>query len=101
MRPDVLELPNRSDHADEAIPRSRGGMTVREVAKLLRVGCDRVRAWIRSGELPAINTAGRQCDKPRFIVLPSHISEFESKRRVRPPAKTVRRRPRPHVEEFY
>src|SRR5262245_2157100 len=70
------------------------GYTPRELAKILRVNADKVRALIRSGELGAINTATVRCGKPRFVVLPSHLAEFEQGRRISPPAKPARQRAR-------
>ena len=68
------------------------GYTPRELARMLRIGPDKVRALIRSGELGAINTATVRCGKPRFVVLPHHLAEFEIGRRITPPAKPA---PRP------
>jgi excisionase family DNA binding protein len=68
------------------------GYTPRELAKILRVGPDKVRALIHSGELGAINTATVRCGKPRFVVLPHHLAQFEQGRRISPAAKPT---PRP------
>jgi hypothetical protein len=63
------------------------GHTPRELARILRISPDKVRALIRSGELGAINTATARCGKPRFVVLPHHLAEFERGRRISPAAK--------------
>jgi hypothetical protein len=68
------------------------GRTVREVARLLRVSPDRVRNWIKNGELSALNTAPARCGRPRFVVLPHHLAEFERRRRVEPATKPAPRR---------
>jgi excisionase family DNA binding protein len=68
--------------------------TPRELARILRVSPDKVRALIRSGELGAINTATARCGKPRFVVLPHHLAEFEQGRRISPPAKPAPRQKR-------
>ena len=70
------------------------GHTPRELGRILRVSPDKVRAMIRSGELGAINTATVRCGKPRFIVLPHHLAEFEKGRRISPPAKPAPRQKR-------
>jgi len=49
----------------------RCGLTPREVAKLLRVNADRVRGWIKSGELRALNVATARCGRPRFVIYPT------------------------------
>jgi hypothetical protein len=72
----------------------RKGLTVTEVAQRHRVGEDRVRAWIKSGALKAINTADAKCGKPRFIILPEALAEFEQSRSAGPPPKLPRPRRR-------
>jgi excisionase family DNA binding protein len=75
-------------------------MTVPEVAALLRIGQDRVRALIKSGELGAIDTGTRA--RRRFVVLPHHLAEWERLRRVsRPAPKPARKRKRPARIDFF
>ena len=62
------------------------GLTPSEASRLLRVSADRVRDWIKRGELGAIDTAPHRCGKPRFIILPEHLSEFVRRRRAATPA---------------
>jgi hypothetical protein len=64
------------------------------VAAYLRISPDRVRAMILRGELSAINTSPNRCGKPRFVVLPHHLSEFERVRRAATTAKPAPRRTR-------
>jgi hypothetical protein len=82
---------------------ARHGWTVREFSRLVRMSKDRVRAMIRAGQLGAINTAPTRCGRPRFIILPGHLAEFERARRVSPPPKAARRRQqrRPGFIDFY
>src|SRR5262245_16350583 len=70
------------------------GLTPPELARLLRVSPDRVRAWIARGELGAINTADNRSGRPRYVVLPHHLAEGEQRRRVVVAAPTPRRRRR-------
>jgi excisionase family DNA binding protein len=91
--------------ADTTLPPSMSaelGYTPREMAKLLRVNADRVRGWIRSGELRALNVAMTRCGRPRFVILPHHLSEFESRRAAATPASpAVRRQKRRDFIDFY
>src|SRR5262249_9515783 len=90
-----------------AVPRSseaavERGFTPNELARILRVSADRVRDWIRRGELKALNTAPPRCGRPRFIVLPHHLAEFERARQVVTPSKAPpRRRRRSVVFNYY
>jgi hypothetical protein len=78
------------------------GLTVADVAARYRVGEDKVRGWIRRGELAAINTSMALCGKPRFVVLPSALAEFEDRRAAAQPPKPPRkRRKRADYTDFY
>jgi hypothetical protein len=61
-----------------------------------------VRAWIHSGELGALNTATARCGKPRYVILPHHLKEFEQGHQAATPAKpTPRRKGRTNQIDFY
>jgi hypothetical protein len=87
--------------ADQGQPLPTTGLTVREFARLWRVGTDKVRGWIRSRKLGAINTSEAECGKPRFVILPEHIAEFTKRREVAPPRKLARRRKRTALVDYY
>jgi hypothetical protein len=76
------------------------GLTPNEVARLLRVRPDRVRAWIATGQLGAINTAPRQYGRPRYVVLLHHLAEFERRRSAAAPP-TPRRRKRTCAVDYF
>jgi hypothetical protein len=77
------------------------GHTVRDVARRYRVGEDKVRGWIARGELKAINTATVLCSRPRWVILPEALTEFERRRAGGPPPKPAPRRKRPVTVDFY
>jgi transposase len=78
------------------------GRTTREVAAYFRVSEDKVRAWIAKGELAAVNTAAVLCGKPRWVITPDALAEFEQRRAGGPPPKAPpRKRRRPEVIDFY
>ena len=52
------------------------GQTPNELAPVLRLSPDRIRAMIRTGELGAIDTARHRCGRPRYVVLPHHLAEY-------------------------
>jgi hypothetical protein len=81
----------RADHtlppvAPAEVP-SPGGLTVRDVARRYRVDEDKVRGWIARGELRAVNTASVLCGRPRWVVSPDALAEFERRRAGGPPPK--------------
>ena len=77
------------------------GYTVRDVALRYRVGEDKVRGWIRRGELRAVNTQAARCARPRFVVTPDALYEFERRRAIGPTARPQRRRRRPEAIDYY
>jgi transposase len=82
-------------------PDTQPGLTVRDAAKRFRVGEDKIRLWIRRGELRAINTASVACARPRFVIPPEALSEFERRRAAAPPPQPPRRRRRPEATDYY
>ncbi|VTT99017.1 : HTH_17 [Gemmataceae bacterium] len=81
---------------------SHRGLVVEEVARRLRVSPDKVRLWIRRGELAAVNTADTVCGKPRFVVTPESLAEFERLRSAAAPQpKVVRRRRTTTTIDFF
>jgi transposase len=85
----------------EAKPDQGYGYTVRDVARRYRVGEDKVRGWIRRGELRAINTATVRCGKARYVILPEALAEFERSRAAAEPPKPPKRRRRTTDVDFY
>jgi excisionase family DNA binding protein len=80
---------------------SPSGFTVAEVARRLRVSPDKVRLWIRRGELKAINTATALCGRPRWVVTAESLAEFENMRAGGPPPKPQRRRRQLDLVDYY
>jgi hypothetical protein len=77
------------------------GLTVADVARRYRVGEDKVRAWIRRGELAAVNTAASLCGRPQLRVTPEALAAFERGRSAAPPPALPRRRKRTGQVDFY
>ncbi len=92
---------SNSENRDEAGWDRLAGLTVREIARRFRVGQDKVRAWIKAGDLAAINTSATLCGKPRYVVTPDALFAFEQRRSVAPPKKPKRRTPRSGNIDFY
>jgi hypothetical protein len=78
------------------------GLTPNELARLWRVSADRIRHWIQTGELGALNLARHRCCRPRYVVLPHHLLDFERKRRAAvPPPKAPHRRRRQVMVDYF
>ena len=77
------------------------GLTVTEIARRYRVGEDKVRGWISRGELRAINTARTMTERPRWVIPPDALPEFEGRRAGGPAPKAPRRPPRRSQEIDY
>jgi excisionase family DNA binding protein len=78
------------------------GLTVAEVAQRYRVSPDKVRTWIKRGELAAINTADRRCARPRFVVTAEALASFEQGRQAAaPPPRPPRRKKRTNYVDYF
>lgn len=77
------------------------GLTVADVARRYRVGEDKVRRWIARGELKAINRADSLLSRPRWVVPPEALADFEKLRCGGPQPKPTKKRRQAGVIEFY
>jgi excisionase family DNA binding protein len=78
-------------------------MTVRDVCERYEISVHTVLAWIRSGELRAVNV-GRHpgSKKPRWRITEEALTVFEQMRTAAPPTPRTPRRKRPaDIVEFY
>ncbi len=94
-------MPSRSE-LSERDSSVTPGLTVPQLAKRFRVSPDKVRGWIKRGELAAINTADRRCARPRYVVTPDALAAFERNRQaqVAEPPKPERHRRRRRQANF-
>ncbi len=77
-------------------------LTPPDIGKRLRVKAEKVLAWIRCGELVAVNLAERRGGRPRWRVSSAALDDFLAARANRAPIKAARRRRRTlHVHEFF
>jgi hypothetical protein len=85
----------RKEHAVPA------GHTPRELACRWRISADKVRAFVRSGELAALNLATARCGKPRLVITPEAVAAFERGRQAAPPPAPAKRRKRTVKVDYY
>ena len=77
-------------------------LTPPELARRYGVKPDKILAWIRSGELRAINLVERPGGRPRWKISEADLLIFEQRRAATGPApRTRRRRKDPAVIEFF
>ena len=74
---------------------SRQKLSPPELARRWGVSAEKVRTWVRTGELKAVNGATRPGERPRFLIDIVDLAEFEARRLVvATPAAPRRRRRR-------
>jgi excisionase family DNA binding protein len=101
--PDTLPICIATSHdPDQGRCRQPGaGLTVQDAARRYRVSPDKIRAWIARGELRAINTSTAKCGRPRFVIPPEALEEFERSRSAGPAPKAKRRPRRPELVDYW
>jgi transposase len=77
------------------------GYTVADVARRYRVGEDRVRGWIKRGELRAINRRDVRSGRPSWVITPESLVEFERGRQATPPVTLPKRRKKTAQVDYY
>jgi excisionase family DNA binding protein len=71
------------------------------VAKLLRVGRAKVRRWVESGELAAVDVAGARCGRAQLRVLPDALAAFLRGRQAAQPPQPRRMQKRMAIVDYY
>ena len=86
--------------------KKRAKLTPPELAELWGLSPAKVVAFIRSGELRAINIANARCSRPRYLIDREDIARFEKGRQVVPDGglsttQRLRRKPPAGITEFF
>jgi len=81
-------------------------LSVPQVARQLGVAENKIYAWIRSGELRAINLARSTHGRPRYGIDLADIEAFETGRQVIPDggpstSRKLRKRTAGHVKDYF
>ena len=78
------------------------GFSVADLCHRWKVGSDKVRAFLRRGELIGINLATNLSARPQWRITPESVERFERRRSSSPLPKAMRRRRRkPHEIDYY
>jgi hypothetical protein len=67
-------------------------LTAPQAAELRGVSLEKIHAFIRSGEVRAIDVSQGRGQRPRYRIHPADLEAFEQARRVCPPPKLKCRR---------
>lgn len=79
-----------------------GTTTPPKQAKSWGVSVNKVLAFIRSGELRAINMAASDKHRPRYVIKLEDVADFERRREVVPKPKAAARRRKPaHIKDYF
>lgn len=73
-------------------------LTPRKAARYFGVSIDRLRGWIKRGELRATRISDTTMGKQRVVISPAAIAEFEAARATSPPKATQRL---PKLPDFF
>jgi excisionase family DNA binding protein len=79
-------------------------LTPSQIASRLRVGVDKIHAWIKSGQLRASNLATKTTGRPRYGIDERDLDAFIAGRTVTPRtriSRTSRKRLKNDVVEFF
>ncbi len=78
------------------------GYSVADLCRRWRVGADKIRAFLRRGELVGVNVATNLSARPQWRITRESVDLFERRRISAPVPKPTRRRHRQRQEiDFY
>jgi hypothetical protein len=77
------------------------GFTVADLCRRWKVGEDKIRAFLRRGELIGVNLAATLSGRPQWRIPPEEVARFERRRSSAPPPKPTRRRTRTCAVDYY
>jgi hypothetical protein len=77
------------------------GYTVADLCRRWRIGADKVRGFLRRGELVGVNVASSLCGKPQWRITAESVEQFENRRTSAPPPRPARRSRRSVVVDYY
>jgi hypothetical protein len=77
------------------------GFTVTDLCRRWRIGPDKIRSFLRRGELVGVNVAASLSGKPQWRITAESVERSERRRSSVPPPKPPRRRRRAAVIDYY
>jgi hypothetical protein len=77
------------------------GFTVSELCRRWRIGPDKIRGFLRRGELVGVNVATNLHGRPLWRITLEAVERFEQRRSSAPPPKPERRRKRSYAVDYF
>jgi hypothetical protein len=74
---------------------------VADLCRRWQIGADKIRGFLRRGELVGVNVASSLCGKPQWRITAESVEQFEKKRTSALPPKPQRRRRPPALIDYY
>jgi hypothetical protein len=91
-----LATPQPESHEPAA-----AGYTVADLCRRWRIGADKVRGFLRRGELVGVNVAATLSGRPQWRITAASVERFERVRSSAPPPEAPRRRRRLAMVDYY
>jgi hypothetical protein len=77
------------------------GYTVADLCRRWRIGADKIRGFLRRGELVGVNVASSLCGRSQWRITAQSVEQFEQRRTSEPPPKRPRQRHRAATVDYY
>jgi hypothetical protein len=99
LSPEELPASTPEAQGDPAHSAMRG-FSVSDLCRRWKVGPDKIRGFLRRGELIGINLATNLASRPQWRITPESVNLFERRRSSAPPPKRPHRRKTPLVDYY-
>jgi hypothetical protein len=80
---------------------AQAGYSVADLRRRWKIGGDKIRLFIRRGELVAVNVATNLSGKPQWRITAESVEKFEHRRSSAPLPKPARRQKRTSIVDYY
>src|SRR5712692_2208597 len=77
------------------------GFSVADLCRRWKIGADKIRAFLRRGDLVGINVATNLSGRPQWRITRESVELFERRRSSAPAERPQRRRRRPQLVDYY
>jgi hypothetical protein len=80
---------------------SPAGYTIADLCRRWRAGGDKIRGFLRRGELVAVNIAANLSRRPQWRITAESVERFEQRRSSAPALKPARRKKKAPIIDYY